>query len=190
MATGAVHYATAEGGSDTENYQLRAAQVHATLALAAATALAEGGMMPLADAEEWIAATAAACVPAGLDPALVIHDLDGTGTGAHAKDCSGCEFVRAATGTCQPEPQGPALVWWLDDGGDSPEPELYTTETAAQQAAVAAWKAANPFTQITNLEWLYVDSSIGDPHADTELNINHQYTGHVVRARMPKGAVA
>lgn len=79
------------------------------------------------------------------------------------------------------------VVWWLDDGGESPEPDLYTSEAAAQKAAVDAWKAANPLTEITNLEWLYVDSSNGDPHVDTELNVNHEYTGYVVRARQPKG---
>lgn len=84
-------------------------------------------------------------------------------------------------------PTAQPVVWWLDDGGESPEPDLYTSEAAAQKAAVDAWKAANPFTEITNLEWLYVDSSNGDPHVDTELNVNHEYTGHVVRARRPKG---
>lgn len=87
-----------------------------------------------------------------------------------------------------PAPSGPLTVWWLDDGGESPEPELYATEAAARQAAVDAWKTANPFTEITNLEWLAADSSIGDPHTDAELNINHHYTGHVVRARRPKAA--
>lgn len=32
---------------------------------------------------------------AGLDAAPVIHDLDGSGTGAHAADCSGCEVEPA-----------------------------------------------------------------------------------------------
>lgn len=84
-------------------------------------------------------------------------------------------------------PVPPQQVWWLDDGQENPgPPDLYTTEDAAHTAAVDAWKTANPFTEITNLEWLFVDSSAGDPHADTELNINHQDTGHVVRPVRPK----
>lgn len=43
---------------------------------------------------DYLGAYVPAAVPAGLDVALVIHDLDGTGSGACAADCSGCEFER------------------------------------------------------------------------------------------------
>ena len=44
-----------ETGSELEHYHLRAAQVHATLALAAATALAQSiaGLTPVAEFREW-----------------------------------------------------------------------------------------------------------------------------------------
>lgn len=44
---------SAQYGDDREAYYLRAAQVHATLALAAATAISEGGTMPGADFDAW-----------------------------------------------------------------------------------------------------------------------------------------
>lgn len=158
MATGPWHYEKAEcllgeaalaDDADLQPYLVWAANTHAMLALAAATALGP-------------------------------HEYP-----TYSRSTDSGWFAAAGP---QEDPQGPNLVsvWWLDDGGESPEPDLYATEAAAQKAAVDAWKAGNPFTEITNLEWLYVDSSNGDPHVDTELNINHQYTGHVVRARQPK----
>lgn len=60
---GPAHYAEAEsslaaaegsdGGSNLERYHLAAAQVHATLALAAATAMAGMDRMDEADFREW-----------------------------------------------------------------------------------------------------------------------------------------
>lgn len=67
--TGPEHYRTAEGmliqareaeaGTDVERYYLAAAQVHAALALAAATALAIREDVPLSDYEAWIDAASA-----------------------------------------------------------------------------------------------------------------------------------
>jgi hypothetical protein len=63
MATGPEHYSEAENmlahaadateGSDIERYYLGAAQAHAALAHAAATALAASGGMPLPEYQAW-----------------------------------------------------------------------------------------------------------------------------------------
>lgn len=63
MATGPKHYRAAEllldtardaeGGGAMERFALAAAQVHATLALAAATALAATNSMPDCDSQDW-----------------------------------------------------------------------------------------------------------------------------------------
>jgi hypothetical protein len=70
MATGPEHYTEAEKclakaddypyGDERESTAFRGAQVHATLALAAAKALSEGGMMPGADFDAWAAVCASA----------------------------------------------------------------------------------------------------------------------------------
>jgi hypothetical protein len=73
-------------------------------------------------------------------------------------------------------------VWWLD-GLENPEPDLYLTEPAARDAALDEWKANNPFAEITNLEWLIRDD-------DVELNINHHYTGLIVRGLRLKSVPA
>ncbi len=62
--TGPEHYRMAERmigraasddlGSDSERYHLAKAQVHATLALAAAWSLANQGAMPIADSDAWL----------------------------------------------------------------------------------------------------------------------------------------
>ena len=45
-----------EMGSDAESYHQRQAQVHATLALAAATALGRFADLPIHDSDAWLAA--------------------------------------------------------------------------------------------------------------------------------------
>ena len=66
MATGPEHYQLAEASLDVagraepdsaqERYSVSAAQVHATLALAAATALSRFGEFPAQDCEAWLEA--------------------------------------------------------------------------------------------------------------------------------------
>ncbi len=75
MASGPTHYATAEDflsraesapyGSEQELYLLRAAGVHASLALAAAKALSENGSMPGVDFDAWAKVASANPVPTG-----------------------------------------------------------------------------------------------------------------------------
>lgn len=96
MSSGPEHYAEAEqllaqadewldGEDAPDSFELvharraedlAAAQVHATLALAAATALAEGGMMPGGEFDAWIAVCASQPIPAGA-PAQVYWLDDG-----------------------------------------------------------------------------------------------------------------
>lgn len=46
----------------------------------------------------YLGAYVPARVPADFDAAMVIHDLDGTDSGACASDCSGCAFEREIGG--------------------------------------------------------------------------------------------
>jgi hypothetical protein len=70
MATGPEHYREAQShldlaaeqddfGGAQETYYLRRAQVHATLALAAATALGSDGEMTVDDSDAWLATASA-----------------------------------------------------------------------------------------------------------------------------------
>lgn len=75
--TGPEHYAYAEQlldmasdeklGSKIERYHVRDAQVHATLALAAATVCTRYGEMPFPDAVAWVDAVATP-IPADVTP--------------------------------------------------------------------------------------------------------------------------
>lgn len=47
---------------------------------------------------DYLGAYVPARVPADFDAAMVIHDLDGTDSGACASDCSGCAFEREIGG--------------------------------------------------------------------------------------------
>lgn len=85
-------------------------------------------------------------------------------------------------------PMRPDVVYWLD-GIEDPEPALFFAEQDAKDAAIEEWKANNAaYTEIKNIDWLYVDSAFGDPKTDFELDVNHERTGLIIRPLRPKGS--
>jgi len=81
------------------------------------------------------------------------------------------------------------LVWWLDDSGESPEPELYASYNDAATIGRKQWTDANPTTTVRMWGWHEVEDS--DPPdgvglGDMQLVVNDQETGIFVRPRRPK----
>lgn len=80
----------------------------------------------------------------------------------------------------------PLPVWWLDDGGESPEPDLYRTYQAATAAGTKHFQDANPTASSRLFGWHVVD--LDDLDAGIELVVDgHDSTGIVVRPIQPKG---
>lgn len=169
MVTGPEHYTAAEQLLSAVSYQrsetdvrlpahleqlapllVARAQVHATLALAAATALR-------VEYPEY----------------------------THSDDAGWA----AVAGTGGPLPRNTGLIWWLDDGAESPEPDLYASYYDASRAGLKQWKDANPTTTVRVQQWREAEDN-GAPAdvqlGDMELVINDQQTGIFLRVRRPK----
>lgn len=84
----------------------------------------------------------------------------------------------------QNDPPTSAGLWWLDDGGESPEPDLYLAYVAAIRAGESQFRDANPTTRIAVLGWQLIDEQ--DHDSGSELVVNGQRTGIVVRSVRPK----
>lgn len=77
-------------------------------------------------------------------------------------------------------------VWWLDDGRESPEPDLYATYAAAIGAGERQFRDDNPGTTITLLGWQLIDER--DHDSGSELVVNGHRTGITVHRLRPKAA--
>jgi hypothetical protein len=78
----------------------------------------------------------------------------------------------------------PPPVWWLEDGRESPEPDLYVSEGAARNAALEQWTADNPTVTLFATEWPVDENE--EPNARNEpvarqLKANGHDTGIYVR---------